>query len=270
MKTAPAATFPIRSGEPIHESSSPDLKLAASPTATGRSLIMSLGTGSPSIRFFRNCSSHDNGQNAVAKVTARLCRAERLSKFTLRHPRVYFTLAADRSAEPRLAHQSRTTSGTPSSANRVRRAGLRDPRRSSTSPIGTVGASTALVLGSSPETLDSPHCLDESRGHPVLELIRVDLGGKPDHVARKCDADIQVRRRASQFEALRPPRLLPARRGNRHAREGGRHSGGHRPTRVARWSSNPSGRDTRPVTPYSEFQQWPVTSTTSKLAIRCS
>jgi len=47
------------------------------------------------------------------------------------------------------------------------------------------------------ELLESPHCLDESRDPAVVELIRVDLGGKSDHVARKCHADIQLRRQQS-------------------------------------------------------------------------
>ena len=34
------------------------------------------------------------------------------------------------------------------------------------------------------EFAESPHCLDESRDPPVVELIRVDLGGKSDHVAQ--------------------------------------------------------------------------------------
>jgi hypothetical protein len=52
------------------------------------------------------------------------------------------------------------------------------------------------------ELLDFPHCLDESGELPVVELIRVDLGGKPDHLARKCDTDVQVRRRNGEFENL--------------------------------------------------------------------
>ena len=39
-----------------------------------------------------------------------------------------------------------------------------------------------------------PYCLDEKQAPPILELIRVDLGGKPDHVARKCDTDIELRK----------------------------------------------------------------------------
>ena len=35
--------------------------------------------------------------------------------------------------------------------------------------------------------------MDPSRTPPTVELLRVDLGGKPDHIARKCAANIQLR-----------------------------------------------------------------------------
>jgi hypothetical protein len=48
-----------------------------------------------------------------------------------------------------------------------------------------------------------PHCHDLAKPEaPILELIRVDLGGKPDHIARKCDSDIRRRLRIPQFHAL--------------------------------------------------------------------
>jgi hypothetical protein len=48
-----------------------------------------------------------------------------------------------------------------------------------------------------------PHCLDVAlEDSPCLELLRTDLGGKPDHVARKCEADIQMRRDIPAFQDL--------------------------------------------------------------------
>jgi hypothetical protein len=48
-----------------------------------------------------------------------------------------------------------------------------------------------------------PHCQDDSEtACPRLELIRVDLGGKPDHVARKCARDINLRRDLAGFQTL--------------------------------------------------------------------
>ena len=143
----------------------------------------------------------DNGQSAVAKVTGRLCSAKRLAKFKLRHPRVYFTLTATE-AQNRGLSISRAQSLGPQAL----------PTEYAVLAYATLGSVQHRRLAASelqqsfpwlpPETLDSPHCIDESGGHPVLEMIRVDLGGKPDHVARKCYADIQARRSARQFESL--------------------------------------------------------------------
>lgn len=44
------------------------------------------------------------------------------------------------------------------------------------------------------------HCFDE-RQH-VLELVRIDLGGPADHVARKTFADLTARRRIPEFHQL--------------------------------------------------------------------
>lgn len=48
-----------------------------------------------------------------------------------------------------------------------------------------------------------PHCIDEATpGEPCLELVRVDLGGRADHVARKCECDIRRRRDIVDFQGL--------------------------------------------------------------------
>jgi hypothetical protein len=61
----------------------------------------------------------------------------------------------------------------------------------------------AEVLGQCPWlTLilaSAPHCLDPAE---VLELVRVDLGGPADHVARKCALDLAKRCRIPEFPAL--------------------------------------------------------------------
>ncbi len=44
----------------------------------------------------------------------------------------------------------------------------------------------------------SPHCLDQ--GNQVIELVRVDLGGPADHVARKTKRDIRSRRQLEHFD----------------------------------------------------------------------
>jgi hypothetical protein len=46
----------------------------------------------------------------------------------------------------------------------------------------------------------APHCLDEQ--HQLLELVRVDLGGPADHVARKCARDLTRRRHLPEFNSF--------------------------------------------------------------------
>ena len=137
--------------------------------------------------------------NAVIKVTGRLCRMGLLQKFSLYHPKCYFTLGPQ-AAQP---------------------LGLSDHRIQSLGPQTLpieYGALAYATLGAhchrrllprelaeccpwlQPKLLDAPHCLNESGSSPVLELIRVDLGGKPDHVARKCAADIRVRAARNEFK----------------------------------------------------------------------
>lgn len=48
----------------------------------------------------------------------------------------------------------------------------------------------------------APHCVRSCESQKVLELLRIDLGGPADHVARKCRADIRVRRDCRDFNEL--------------------------------------------------------------------
>ncbi len=45
----------------------------------------------------------------------------------------------------------------------------------------------------------APHCIDQKN---ILELVRVDLGGPADYVARKCAADVQKRTHFPAFLEL--------------------------------------------------------------------
>lgn len=53
-----------------------------------------------------------------------------------------------------------------------------------------------------PEWMLAPHCLRHRAEGSVLELVRVDLGGPADHIARKCRRDIGLRQRAVEFMPL--------------------------------------------------------------------
>ena len=48
--------------------------------------------------------------------------------------------------------------------------------------------------------LAAPHCPNEADG--TVELVRVDLGGPPDHVARKCANDLRKRCQFREFSAM--------------------------------------------------------------------
>ena len=139
--------------------------------------------------------------NAVTKVTARLCRTNLLRKFPLYHPRTYFTLGSQ-AAQLLGLSSNRTLPLGPQSL----------PIEFGALAYATLGPRYQRRLTHrelrdccpwlDDRLLDAPHCLNETTDPPTLELIRVDLGGKPDHVARKCGADIQVRRRFPEFDAL--------------------------------------------------------------------
>lgn len=139
--------------------------------------------------------------NAVTKITSRMCRECLLAKHPLHHPRVYYTLG------PRGAQQLGVTShrtcplgpqALPTEFGALAYAAL-GPAYHQRLTTTEVGAHFPWL----PEPLlDFPHCLDTSAQPPVLELIRVDLGGTPDHVARKCDGDIQARRQYREFQRL--------------------------------------------------------------------
>ena len=138
---------------------------------------------------------------AATKVTTRLCRHGRLARHVLCHPRVYFTLgpreARDRGLSPSRA-EPLGPQALPSEYAAVAYAtfGAVMHRRLTTDELA------ALFPWTPPALAEVPHCLDESGQPPVLERIRVDLGGTPDHVARRCDADLADHRRLREFSTL--------------------------------------------------------------------
>jgi hypothetical protein len=137
-------------------------------------------------------------QNAVTKVTARLCRAEWLSKFPLYHPRLCFTLgplAAKRLGVPVQRTLPLGPQALPTEyATLTYVIGKLRHRRLTANELEQL---CPWLIG---PLADFPYCLDGSSEPAVLELIRVDLGGKPDYIARKCDADFQARRSLCGFD----------------------------------------------------------------------
>ncbi len=138
-------------------------------------------------------------RNAVAKMVTRLCQQGELIKYTLRHPTLYFVLGEQGAKSAGLAvHRTRPLGP---QALPVEYAVLlhamfsRPPRiRLSTLEVMTRYPWLPPKLG------HAVHC--HEHGTDILELIRVDLGGAVDHVARKCAADINARRISPEFLAM--------------------------------------------------------------------
>lgn len=137
-------------------------------------------------------------RNAAGKLLNRLCRAGQLRKYPLLHPTPYYVLGEAGAKSLGLTSQRTLPLGPQSlpleyavliyaacgqpSRTRLTR---REVRQSCS------WLSVALAA--------APHCRD---AHGVLELVRVDLGGPAAHVARKCAADINLRRQFREFTAL--------------------------------------------------------------------
>ena len=136
--------------------------------------------------------------NAVTKVTARLTRLDSLRRATLDHPRAYFTLGSAGTAMLGLPENRALPLG-PQSL----------PTEFGVLAFAALGRSTRRRLTRQelqerfPDfeqgIIEQAYCLDAAG---VLELVRVDLGGAPDHIARKCRADMQSRLAAASFAKL--------------------------------------------------------------------
>ena len=137
-------------------------------------------------------------RNAVSKIVNRLCDAGLLQKHTLQYPTNYFLLGELAVRNFGLGSHRATPLG-PQSL----------PHEFAVLAFATLGTQQHLRLNAvevkrrCPCLLLSlaaaPHCLDAAN---VLELVRVDLGGPADHVARKCVADVAERCRIPEFLAL--------------------------------------------------------------------
>ena len=151
--------------------------------------------------FVRERFLPDSTENATTKVTSRLVRDGWLSSHTLVDKRLYFT---------------------PGSLC-VKQFGVPPSRLR---PLGVQALATSLsiasycldpgrqgqLLGSKlfenawswiPVKLRSrPYTVDAVEGVPTLKIIRVDLGGNPEHVANKCVHDLKVRCDIPGFKSL--------------------------------------------------------------------
>ena len=145
--------------------------------------------------------------NAVTKVTARLCQWAYLQKFPLVHPRSYL-LPGPRAVQELGVPLTRTYPLGPQSL----------PSEYGVLAYGTRGAKLLARLTRAElkerypffeqAWLEAPHCWNRLREPACLELVRVDLGGAADHVARKCLADIDARMQSGLCRRLIEQRRL--------------------------------------------------------------
>lgn len=151
------------------------------------------------VEALRRAVLPDLSANAIAKLVNRLDALDLLRKYTLCHPVRYFVLG-EAGAKAVGRRFKRTWALGPQSlpieyavlsycTNRY------PPRRRLTVQEVRAGWPWLPAVSAA-----APHALDGSS--PTLELLRVDLGGPADHVARKCARDVNARRRFAEFAAL--------------------------------------------------------------------
>ncbi len=138
-------------------------------------------------------------RGAVSKVVTRLCHGEYLESYPLSHPARYYVLGSEGIRALGLPGHRSQPLGPQSlpiefAALAYATLGKRLRQRLRTNEVQTrcpwLPTNCAAAI----------HCYDEQEN--ILELLRVDLGGPPDHVARKCLADINTRRKYAEFSDL--------------------------------------------------------------------
>ncbi len=138
-------------------------------------------------------------RNVVRKLLDQLCHRGFLRKFILVYPTHYFVLGELGSkALGQGNHRTlpRGPQSLPQDFALLNYAIMSSQRRSRLSR-----ATLRKMYEWMPSAmLAAPHCQNQTDG--TVELVRVDLGGPPDHVARKCANDIRKRCQFREFSAL--------------------------------------------------------------------
>jgi len=137
----------------------------------------------------------------VTKVTSRLRRQGRIRSYPLYHPKSYFTLGPIESQARGMAMRCIESLGPqalPTAYAVVAYATLGKSEHPRLLPHEVRRRWPWLAAGGS----EPVYCLDGRGSSPILERLRVDLGGKPDHVARKCCREIRRHQGHAPFAAL--------------------------------------------------------------------
>ncbi len=147
-------------------------------------------------RFFDECHF-----TAVTRATAELCSLGWLTAFPLVYPTQYYRLGKRAASAFGLTMHSTLPLGP--QALPTEYAIL----RYTATHQGAVQRLTSLELQERHPWYELkgilvPHCLRRSAERSITELIRVDLGGPADHIARKCKIDINARFVIEEFREL--------------------------------------------------------------------
>ena len=146
--------------------------------------------------FFAACHP-----TSVTRATAELCSLGWLTSFPLVYPTKYFRLGKRAASAFGLTVHSTQPFGPQSLPTEY--AVL---RYTSTNHhhVRRLVASEMLTLHPwhKTEWFYSPHCIRRSSDRSITELIRVDLGGPADYIARKCQAELNARFTTGEFRKL--------------------------------------------------------------------
>jgi len=134
--------------------------------------------------------------NAVAKVTARLCRQGWLQRYPLIPPEDYFTLGP--TAVQQLGYSARRTEPLGPQSLPIEFAVLLYAMHGDRCRMTSAEIKEQMPWMTS-NLCHGPYCRT-SRG--IIELVRVDLGGSPHHVAKKAAIDCSKRLELAEFRQL--------------------------------------------------------------------
>lgn len=143
----------------------------------------------------------DSHASAVTRATARLCAASWLSAFPLLYPTKYF-IPGKLTASAYGLSIGRTYPLGPQALPRE----FAVLKYTAANSPNVIRLNNQEILLSAPwyqaEWMQASHCQREVDGKLVLELIRVDLGGPADLIARKCRKDVEARRKLQAFTEM--------------------------------------------------------------------
>lgn len=197
-RTALNAPSPISFGEDMTSTTNNLQRLSAIEGNIVEQVVLDHLATNDSIhrRFFATCH-----RSTVTRTTSRLCDSGWLAEAMLIYPRKYFLpgpLAVSAYGIPQQRQNPLGPQSLPTEYALLEYTGANAADVTRVTPDGL----KSRFPWYRPEDMAAPHCMRTTHEQRMLELVRVDLGGPADLVARKCRDAIQARRSAAEFEKL--------------------------------------------------------------------